>query len=361
MAQIRAELGPEALILSDRSRDGQVEVTAALETDEAPRLRVHSLPQSGLHDLEPFSPGILGVRPPPATLAAVQPPGPAARRAGTPAPGLAAALGWHGLSSSLAASLCEGQLEVQCARVFRFTQLPLGGHDAPLLLAGPAGGGKTLTAARLATRLVLAGQRPLVITADGQRAGAVEQLAAFTRLLGLTLVAAGTPKILERALERRDPGQPVLIDAPGLDPGDPQQAADLQALLEASRATLALVLPCGLDPGEAQDIAAVHAAFQARALIATRTDVSRRLGGILCASAAAGIALAEAGVSGSAADGLARLTPAFLAGRLRTGGSAPSAAPRAAASAAEPEATRVLVHAALPLHIAAQRRNTTRS
>ncbi|WP_428377479.1 hypothetical protein [Lichenicoccus sp.] len=362
MSQIRAELGPDALILSDRSRDGQVEVTAALETDEAPRLRARALPPPGLHDLEPFSPGIIRARQPTNGLPTVPPPGPVARRASTPAAALAAALAWHGVPASLAAILCEGQLDTQCARVFRFTQLPLGAHDAPLLLAGPAGGGKTLTTARLATRLVLAGQRPLVITADGERAGAVEQLAAFTRLLGLTLVAAGAPKILARALERRDPGQPVLIDAPGLDPGDPQQAADLRSLLEASGATLALVLPCGLDPGEAQDIAAVHAAFDARALIATRTDVSRRLGGILSACAVTGIPLAEAGISSSAADGLARVTPAFLAERLRRGGPAtPSAMPRAVPPGAEPEATRVLVHAALPLHIAAQRRNTPRS
>ena len=375
MAQIRAELGPEALILSDRTRDGQVEVTAALETDEAPVLRARTAPaanahraatpqpgslHSSLHDLEPFSPGIRA-RPAPAALPASQPLVAMARLASTQAPGLAAALAWHGVSSGLANSLCEGTLDGQCARMFRFAQLPLGAHDAPLLLAGPAGGGKTLTAARLATRLVLAGQRPLVITADGQRAGAVEQLAAFTRLLGLTLVAAATPKILARALERRELGQQVLIDAPGLDLGDPQQAADLQSLLEASGATLVLVLPCGLDPGEAQDIAAVHAAFDARALIATRTDVSRRLGGILSASAATGIPLAEAGVSSSAADGLAPMTPTFLAERLRIGGPLPSAEPRAAPATAEPEVSRVLVHAALPLHIAAQRRNNPRS
>nr|WP_321984944.1 GTP-binding protein [uncultured Lichenicoccus sp.] len=362
MAQIRAELGPDALILSDRSRDGQVEVTAALETDETPTLRPRALPPSSLHDLEPFSPGIIRAPQPTPRLPTVQPSGPTAPRAAAPAPGLAAALAWHGLPPSLAAILCEGPLDAQCARVFRFTQLPLGAHDAPLLLAGPAGGGKTLTAARLATRLVLSGQRPLVVTADGQRAGAVEQLAAFTRLLGLTLVAAHTPKILARALERRDPGQPVLIDAPGLDPGDPHQAAELRSLLEASGATLALVLPCGLDPGEAQDVAAVHAAFDARALIATRTDVSRRLGGILSACAATGLPLAEAGISSSAADGLAPVTPAFLAERLRTGGpSMQAASVRSVSAAAEPEATRVLVHAALPLHIAAQRRNTPRS
>ncbi len=355
MSQIRSELGPEALILSDRSRDGMVEVTAALETDEAPALRQHAAPSSGLHDLEPFDPGPVRVPPPQQHRAAAPPPGRALD------PRLAVAFAWHGLAPSLAAAIGGGPLAAQCARVFRFTTLPLGRHDSPLLLAGPAGGGKTLSVARLATRLVLAGQPPLVITADGQRAGAVEQLAAFTRLLGLTLVAAATPKILARALERREPGQPVLIDAPGLDPGDPQQAADLQALLAASGASMALVLPCGLDPNEAQDIAALHAALGAIALVATRTDVSRRLGGILCASAIAGIPMAEAGISSSAADGLVQMTAAFLADRLAKGAQPITGTGPAIQAASPAEPSRVLVHAALPLHIAAQRRNTQRN
>ena len=40
---------------------------------------------------------------------------------------------------------------------------------------------------------------PLVITTDGKRAGAAEELAAFTRILGIPLLIANHPVGLERA------------------------------------------------------------------------------------------------------------------------------------------------------------------
>jgi len=305
MAQIRAELGPEALILATRAIAEGVEVTAAVEPAEAP------------------APAL-------------------------PDPARAALLAWHGVPPALRTALGIGALEPALAAALRFAPLTLGADAPPLLLVGPPGAGKTLAVARLATRLVLAGRTPRVITADGQRAGAVEQLAAFTRLLGLDLVAAGTPATLARALARADPraagggGGPVLIDTPGLDPFDPGQRALLAELIATARGTTALVLPAGLDPAEAEEQAEAHAEAGAVRLIATRLDLARRLGGVL---AAAGVlALAEAGVGPGAADGLVPLTPALLAARLRLGppprsapaGSRPAGAPAAPAADSAP-------------------------
>ena len=356
MAQIRAELGADALILSDRVRDGFVEVTAALEINDPPELRAPAQPRSAAQDLEPF------VRPsrPRMPAAARDAPAPSAARSIEPS-FLETTLAWHGLSPALIALLTAMPMEQACTRTFRYAPLPVGAEDDPLLLAGPPGSGKTLTVARLATRLVMAGQQPMVITADGKRAGAVEQLAAFTRLLGLTLVAANTPQMLNRAVGRREPGQPVLIDAPGLDLEDPAQAETLQGLLASSGASMALVLPCGLDPDEAQEMARAHAELGARTLVATRTDPSRRLGAVLCAAAAARLTLSEAGIGSGAADGLVPLTPAFLVQRLQhTGGFSAAAAPRNPLPATDPRPHGVEPTAsptsALPHHIAAQRR-----
>ena len=144
--------------------------------------------------------------------------------------------------------------------------------------SGSPGAGKTLSTVRLATRLVMAGTMPLVITADGQRAGATEQLAAFTRVLGLNLLVASQPAALARALARRENGTPVLIDAPGTDAFDPAQRELLATLAAATQAQIALVLPAGIDPAEAAEIAAAHAEGGARLLVATRLDTARRLG-----------------------------------------------------------------------------------
>ena len=273
MARVRAELGEDALILATRRVGGGVEVTAALEPEDPP----------------PLAP---------------------------PDPIRLAALDFHGVPAALHALLLRGELEAALAKAIPFGALPLG--EAPLLFIGPPGAGKTLTVARLATRLVLAGVLPLVITADGNRAGATEQLAAYTRLLGISLIVACHPVTLGRALARRLDAAPVLVDSPGCDPFDPAQVEELTALAATAAAAVVLVLPAGLDPAEANDQAQAFAASGARLLVATRLDLARRLGGIL-AAASTGLALTEAGIGPGAADGLLPITPAWLAARLLTG------------------------------------------
>ena len=122
MAQIRAELGADAIILEQhRTRHG-VEVTAALEPDEP--LLIQPLTAAA-----PFAP-----------------PGP---------------LDFHNIPQELLRSLARGSLEESLAEALSFSPLP-SGRERPLLLCGPPGAGKTLTTAKLATRMVLAGTPPLV-------------------------------------------------------------------------------------------------------------------------------------------------------------------------------------------------------
>jgi flagellar biosynthesis protein FlhF len=200
------------------------------------------------------------------------------------------------------------------AALLRFADMPEG-TQRPLLLTGPPGAGKTVSCAKLATRAVMAGQAPLVITTDGNRAGAVEQLAAYTRLLGLTLAVAPGPGTLGKALAHRQPGQPVLIDTAGCDPFDPDQATEVHSLARMVAAEMVLVLPAGLDVADSAEIAQAFAALGARHLLPTRLDLARRLGGVL-AAASSGLALTQAGIGPGAADGLADITPAWLAACL---------------------------------------------
>jgi flagellar biosynthesis protein FlhF len=272
MEQMRGDLGADALILATRRVSDGVEVTAALEAAPA------SAPAP-----------IDGPR--------------------------VAAFAHHGVPPAIARKLEAGPLPFALTAVFRFSKLQLGAGGQPLLLVGPPGGGKTLTIARLAARLVMGGIKPMVFTTDDRRAGAVEQLGAFTRLLGLKLVAIGDAVGLQRALAGRPTEAPVLIDAPGLDPFDPAQHDELAALAEVSGATVAMVLAAGVDPAEAADIAQAHGSAGATVLIATKLDLARRLGGVL-AAAGAGLAMTEAGIGPGVADGLAPITAAFLAQRL---------------------------------------------
>ena len=271
LARLRAELGPDALILSARTVKEGVELTAGMEQAEPP-------PAGAVDD-----------------------------------PQTRAMLAYHGVPAPLARLLSGGGLGDRLERSVRFA--PINAAAGPLLFVGPPGAGKTSTVARLATRLVLGGARPLVITADGRRAGATEQLAAYTRLLGVNLVVATHPVTLGRAMTRREPGAPVLIDAPGGDCQMLPEMEELSALAATSGARIALVLPAGLDPAEAADIAAAHEQIGATLLVATRLDLARRLGGIF-AAAMGKLALAEAGVGPGAADGLVPCTAALLADRM---------------------------------------------
>jgi flagellar biosynthesis protein FlhF len=277
MARVRAELGADALILASRQVGDGVEVTAALEPEDE--------------------------RPPPLVPCAAD-----------PLPRVM--LGYHGVPTALHASLGRGDLAAALGTVFSFAALPLTVADPPLLLVGPPGVGKTLTTAKLAARLVLSGITPLVMTADGRRAGATEQLLAFTNLLQLDLVVADHPVSVGRALSRRSRTGPVLIDAPGLDPFDAGQAVELRTLAAVAGATTVLVLQAGLDPPEAADLAIAYAELGASLMIATKLDLVRRLGSVLSAARAGGLALTEAGVGPGVADGLIRLTPDELASRL---------------------------------------------
>ncbi len=268
MALARAELGPEAILLGTRRTAGGVELTAALEAPEMP--------------MAPLAPQ--------------------------------ADLAWHGVPAAIATRLAAEPLETALASLFRFAPLPIGRQ--PLLLVGPPGAGKTLAAARLATRLVLAGTPPCIITADGRRAGAPEELAAYTRLLGIPLTVANEPATLLRTL-RRAGDAPCIIDSAGTHPFAPVELDALAALAAAADATIVLVLPAGHHPEEAGEQAAAFAGIGARHLLASRLDLSRRLGSLVTA-AAAGLDFTEAGTGPGIAD-LVPLTPALLATRLRTG------------------------------------------
>jgi flagellar biosynthesis protein FlhF len=278
MAQVRAELGADALILNTRRVADGVEITAALEAE-------------------------------PETILAEP-----------PEDSRLAALAWHGVPSDLQPALAYDDLESAISRVMRFGSLPLDPHGPPILLAGPPGAGKTLTTVRLATRLVMGGGAPMVITTDGKRAGATEQLVAFTRLLGVPLLVASHPASLARALTQRRDGAPVLIDTAGADPRDPSAAEDLKNLAAIAGAHVTLVLPAGLDPAEAAELAVAHVDCGAASLVATRLDLTRRLGGVVAAAVTSDLPLTEAGTGCGAADGLTPFTPPLLATWLSRAG-----------------------------------------
>ena len=112
---------------------------------------------------------------------------------------------------------------------------PQPGGRAVVVLVGPTGTGKTVTAAKLAAHLHLQqGWRVGLVSTDALRVGAVEQLGAYARLLSLPFEAAPTPAALERALQRMAATDVVVVDTAGCCHRDGRGLRDLAAQLDAA-------------------------------------------------------------------------------------------------------------------------------
>jgi flagellar biosynthesis protein FlhF len=102
-------------------------------------------------------------------------------------------------------------------------------------LVGPTGVGKTTTIAKLAA-LYTVGRKAKIalVTIDTFRVGAVEQLKTYSRIMGVPLEVASTPKELEKALAAHTDKDLVLIDTVGRSPKDKETIEGLRSMLDSS-------------------------------------------------------------------------------------------------------------------------------
>jgi len=182
-----------------------------------------------------------------------------------------------------------------------------------LMLVGTPGIGKTLTAAKLATRLSLARQPVAVITTDTKRAGGIEQLQAFTDILGIGLMVAASRTELWKQLKSIPKDKAVIIDSAGCNPYHDEEWQELQALASIESIEPMLVMPAGGDSAEAIDNTEIFMGLAIRRMILTRTDTTRRFGAALAAAAAHDLAFAQLSTSSSLADSLFPADAARLA------------------------------------------------
>ncbi|MEQ8332902.1 hypothetical protein [Nisaea sp.] len=198
-------------------------------------------------------------------------------------------------------------------RYFSFAPMPMGTAEKPILLVGMPGAGKTVTIAKLATRIVMQKQPVRVITTDTVRAGGFAQLEAFTKILKLKLISAGIPGELRTAVSEASGRGHILIDCPGGNPFDDDDIDRQARLIKAVDADVILVMAGGVDPMEAAEIAGIYRELGARRLLLTRIDMTRRFGSYLSAAALTGLQMTDVGVGPSVADGLRPMNPVTLA------------------------------------------------
>ena len=102
-----------------------------------------------------------------------------------------------------------------------------------LVLVGPAGVGKTTTAIKLAADLRLRQHRtPALLTLDDLRIGAIEQLRIYAGILGVPLAVATCPESTRRALADLGDADTLIVDTPGISPGEAERRSALRPILD---------------------------------------------------------------------------------------------------------------------------------
>jgi flagellar biosynthesis protein FlhF len=189
-------------------------------------------------------------------------------------------------------------------------------HEA-IMLIGPPGVGKTMTAAKMATEAVLAHNNVSVITSDTYKAGGVEQLQSFTDILSIKLQRADTPAELREAIDNVPDDHVIIVDTAGINPYDTAELQQLGKLIACSRRLEPLLVTnAGMDVNEAADIATNFSYLGTSKLAVTKIDATRRLGGVLTAAHAGNLAFSHFSRHAGAAEGLEAVRPAKLAAMM---------------------------------------------
>jgi flagellar biosynthesis protein FlhF len=295
MALVRQHLGTDAIILSTGTGEGgAISVTAALEPADPPRRDIIAATAD---------------MPQPADATEL----------------LLEALTGHGTPARLVDSLLSVALELPAqdsilalagALDATFSFAPLADRRPPvrsLMLVGPPGAGKTVSIAKLAARAVLARQKIRVISSDTVRAGAIAQLEAFTRLLGIKLHRVENARQLRQLVDETGDDEAVLIDSAGINPYNASDRDELAEYIGAAGAEPIFVLPAGGDLFDTVEIAQAFRALGSTRMLVTRLDMVHRLGSVLAAAADSHLSFSDAGITPDVAQGLTPLNPVALA------------------------------------------------
>jgi flagellar biosynthesis protein FlhF len=153
-----------------------------------------------------------------------------------------------------------------------------------MAVVGPTGAGKTTTIAKLAARWCMrhGSQDLALVSTDGYRIGARDQLMTYARILGAPMHAANSGKELSRVLQKLKSKKMILIDTAGMGPRDGRLTGQLEALqLGATGARVLLALPAQGEGHALEEIVQAFLRVDPVACILTKVDEAASLGAVI--------------------------------------------------------------------------------
>lgn len=337
--QVRETLGPDAVILSNKSVDGGVELMAALDFDEAafnapepPLEFLHSSNRVNVVKPEDYRDRSTASKPTSNATAATRIPTPRIEWSQDPIlidmrqemqamrrmmENELSELTWGemgkrqpevqellrrlmrlGLSPEICHKLadkCSGFTNLdqgwRKALYFLSTELETTGddvleHGGVVAIIGPTGVGKTTTLAKLASRYALRhGNRHVaLISTDNYRIGAQEQLTTYARILDVPMRAAANAEELNVALNAFSDKRLILIDTAGMSQRDVRLSEQLGLLKAGNRQVRSmLTLSATTQQAAVRQAISSFGAANPTSVILTKLDEAGSLGGVLSA------------------------------------------------------------------------------
>lgn len=306
-AMIFAEMGEDAVILSERETDGGVEVRAAID-----KLSGGAVPNEPMFLRNARDQGHgRGVENP--LFSRVRD-----------------ALMWHGAPTRFADRVAaesagisqgafetpEAAIEAGLGRIVTCDPLPAR-LERDIVLVGPPGHGRTATAAKLTRRAAIASAEIIPLAADLDGTAGGHQLASYLELEQNQIRVAETPDDLFSTLRTlRGQNRRCVIDLPAINPFDEEDMASLQDLIAVVRAEPLLVFSAEGHPEDQAEAAKSFARAGVKRAILTKLDVVKRRGGAVAALSSAGIAFSHLAVTPFIGGGLVPAAPSRLASLL---------------------------------------------
>ncbi|MGY0620406.1 flagellar biosynthesis protein FlhF [Lysobacter sp. A378] len=162
-----------------------------------------------------------------------------------------------------------------------------------IALIGPTGAGKTTTVAKLAARFAARhrARDVAMVTTDSERVGAIEQLHAHGRRLGITVCESNGPESLAQTLAQLQDYPLVLVDTAGYGARDRALLSQITWLRATRQLRSLLVLPASAHPHDMSELVRRYRMASPEGVVLTKTDETGRLGAALSVAIRNGLSL----------------------------------------------------------------------